>query len=207
MLASNRNQIPTGKNTRYSTAKKWTFKQYLPSFSEATEISTIVDINIMDCMKCYLWMHGVFSWAVLTKKSLNFIKLWPGDMVLNSRVWHSWYFMCRLQAWNQLIYVGWGSRRSDKHFTPTEGHPNTLVPPTEETAEAVGQGTSLFSDFFKCSCQTANVMVMCVQPQVASCIGGYRKRLVLLLRARQEITRPCQLVMHCRNRCHAETEK
>lgn len=37
---------------------------------------------------------------------------------------------------------------------------------------------------------------MRAQPQVASYRGGYRKRLMLLLQARQEITKPCQLVTH-----------
>lgn len=40
------------------------------------------------------------------------------------------------------------------------------------------------------------VFVMRAQPQVASYRGGYRKRLMLLLQARQEITKPCQLVTH-----------
>lgn len=39
-------------------------------------------------------------------------------------------------------------------------------------------------------------MGICVQPLVASYRGGYRKRIMLLLQARQEITKLCQLIKH-----------
>lgn len=51
-------------------------------------------------------------------------------------------------------------------------------------------------------------MAMCALPQVGYYRGGYRKRLVLLLQARQEITKLCQLITHTATTAqHTEMEK